>query len=99
MIRRSALAIALSLLVFVVSSSAYAVEVGGKPVAASTPRAAPYGEMNLLVRADAIKAQFGYMDEKEFPQARNSDPKEFFDNSFVENLEKAGFFKTVGFMK
>jgi NitT/TauT family transport system substrate-binding protein len=60
---------------------------------------APYWEMNLSVRAEAIKAQFGYMDEKEFPQARKSDPKEFFDNSFVENLDKAGFFKTVGFMK
>jgi NitT/TauT family transport system substrate-binding protein len=60
---------------------------------------APYWEMNLLVRSDAIKAQFGYMDEKEFPQARNSDPKEFFDNSFVENLDKAGFFKAVGFMR
>jgi ABC-type nitrate/sulfonate/bicarbonate transport system substrate-binding protein len=60
---------------------------------------APYWEMNLLVRADAIKAQFGYMDEKEFPQARNSDPKEFFDNSFVEALEKSGFFKSVGLVK
>jgi len=60
---------------------------------------APYWEMNLLVRADAIKAQFSYMDEKEFPQAKNSDPKEFIDNTFVENLDKAGFFKTVGFVK
>jgi NitT/TauT family transport system substrate-binding protein len=60
---------------------------------------APYWEMNLAVRADAIKAQFGYMDEKEFPQARNSEPKEFFDNSFVEALEKSGFFKSVGLVK
>ncbi len=60
---------------------------------------APYWDMSLAVRPDAIQAQFGYMDEKEFPQAKNSDPKEFFDNSFVEALEKAGFFKTVGMVK
>jgi len=60
---------------------------------------APYWEMSLAVRAEAIKAQFGYMDEKEFPQAKNSEPKEFFDNSFVEALEKSGFFKAAGFLK
>jgi NitT/TauT family transport system substrate-binding protein len=60
---------------------------------------APYWEMSLGVRAEAIHAQFGYMDEKEFPQAKNADPKEFFDNSFVEALEKSGFFKTVGLVK
>jgi len=56
----------------------------------------PYWEMNLAVRPEAIQAQFGYMDEKEFPQAKNSDPKEFFDNSFVEGLEKSGFLKSIG---
>ncbi len=60
---------------------------------------APYWEMSLNVRAEVIQAQFGYMDEKEFPQAKNSDPKEFFDNSFVEALDKAGFFKSVGLTK
>ncbi len=60
---------------------------------------APYWEMNLAVRAEVIQAQFGYMDEKEFPQAKNSDPKEFFDNSFVDALDKSGFFKTVGLVK
>lgn len=60
---------------------------------------APYWDMSLGVRADAIHAQFGYMDEKEFPQAKNADPKEFFDNSFVDALEKSGFFKTVGLVK
>lgn len=60
---------------------------------------APYWDMNLAVRADAIQAQFGYMDEKEFSQAKNADPKEFFDNSFVDALEKAGFFKSVGLVR
>lgn len=60
---------------------------------------APYWEMSLNVRAEVIQAQFGYMDEKEFPQAKNSDPKEFFDNSFVDALEKSGFFKSAGLVK
>jgi ABC-type nitrate/sulfonate/bicarbonate transport system substrate-binding protein len=60
---------------------------------------APYWEMSLNVRAEVIQAQFGYMDEKEFPQAKNADPKEFFDNSFVDALEKSGFFKAAGLVK
>ena len=56
----------------------------------------PYWDLSLAVRADAIQAQFGYMDEKEFPAAKSADPKEFFDNSFVEALEKADFFKSIG---
>ena len=55
-----------------------------------------YWDMSLTVRGDAIQAQFGYMDEKEFPQAKNAEPKEFFDNSFVESLEKSGFFQKIG---
>ena len=60
---------------------------------------APYWDMSLAVRPDAIRAQFGYMDEKEFPQAKNADPKEFLDNSFVDSLEKSGFYKSVGLVK
>lgn len=60
---------------------------------------APYWEMGLAVRAETIQAQFGYADEKEFPQAKNADPREFFDNSFVNNLERSGFFKQVGLEK
>ena len=59
----------------------------------------PYWDMSLGVRAEVIQAQFGYMDEKEFPQAKNADPKEFFDNSFVEALDKSGFFKAAGLVK
>ncbi len=57
---------------------------------------APYWAMSLGVRAEAIRAQFTYLDEKEFPQAKNSDPKDFIDNSFVEALEKAGFLQKLG---
>jgi len=57
---------------------------------------APYWAMSLAVRPDAIRAQFEYIDEKEFPNAKNADPKEFYDNSFVEALNKSGFLKNLG---
>lgn len=59
----------------------------------------PYWAMNLAVQREAIQAGIGYLDEKEFPQAKNADPRDFFDNSFVDNLERSGFFKSVGFIK
>jgi len=60
---------------------------------------APYWDNSLAVRADVIQAQFDYLDEKEFPGARNTDPREFFDNSFAENLERSSFFQKIGFVK
>jgi NitT/TauT family transport system substrate-binding protein len=57
---------------------------------------APYWAMSLAVRAEAIRAQFEYLDEKEFPNAKAADPKDFYDNSFVEALNKSGFLKTIG---
>jgi len=57
---------------------------------------APYWAMNLAVRPEAIKKQFEYLDEKEFPTAKNADPKDFYDNSFVEALSKSGFLKNLG---
>jgi NitT/TauT family transport system substrate-binding protein len=58
---------------------------------------APYWATNLAVRPEAIRGQFDYLDEREFPNAKNADPKEFFDNSFVHALEKSGFFQKIGF--
>jgi NitT/TauT family transport system substrate-binding protein len=57
---------------------------------------APYIETNLAVRDQVIRAELGYLDPKEFPQAKNANPRDFFDNSFVESLEKSGFFATIG---
>jgi NitT/TauT family transport system substrate-binding protein len=57
---------------------------------------APYWATSLTVRPEAIRAQFDYLDEKEFPNAKNADPKEFIDNSFVDALEKSGFLKSIG---
>jgi NitT/TauT family transport system substrate-binding protein len=57
---------------------------------------APYWAMSLGVRPEAIKAQFEYLDEKEFANAKNTDPKDFYDNSYVEMLSKSGFLKGLG---
>jgi ABC-type nitrate/sulfonate/bicarbonate transport system substrate-binding protein len=57
---------------------------------------APYWAMTLAARAEAIQAQLAYMDEKEFPQAKNADSREFVDNSFVDILDKAGFLSKLG---
>ena len=55
-----------------------------------------YWAMNLAVRPEAIRGQFDYLDEKEFPNVKNADPKAFYDNSFVEALGKSGFLKNLG---
>jgi hypothetical protein len=36
------------------------------------------------------------VDEKESPNAKNADPKDFYDNSFVNALSKSGFLKNLG---
>jgi NitT/TauT family transport system substrate-binding protein len=57
---------------------------------------APYWAMSLTVRPEAIRGQFEYIDEKEFPKVKNADPKEFYDNAFVDALTKSGFLKSIG---
>jgi NitT/TauT family transport system substrate-binding protein len=57
---------------------------------------APYWALSLAVRPEAIRAQFAYLDAKEFPKAKNADPREFYDNAFVEALSQSGFLKSVG---
>ena len=57
---------------------------------------APYWAMSLAVRPEAISGQFEYIDEKEFPKVKSADPKDFYDNSFVDALTKSGFLKNLG---
>lgn len=57
---------------------------------------APYWAMSLAVRPEAVRGQFDYIDEKEFPKVKNADPREFYDNSFVDTLTKSGFLKNLG---
>lgn len=57
---------------------------------------APYWAMSLAVRPEAVRGQFEYLDEKEFPKVKNANPSDFFDNSFVDALSKSGFLKNLG---
>ena len=59
----------------------------------------PYWATSLAVKEKAIQAHLDSLDEKEFPNAKNMDPKEFIDNSFVDNLERSGFFQKNGLVK
>jgi NitT/TauT family transport system substrate-binding protein len=70
-----------------------------KMLDASYDAYAPYWEMSLGVRDQVIRAELDYLNEKEFPQARNANPKEFFDNSFVDNLGRSGFLASIGYGK
>ncbi len=78
-------------------SPAKYVKIDGAPTIDGTHEAfAPYWAMSLAVRPEAIRGQFEYIDEKEFPKVKNADPREFYDNSFVEDLTKSGFLKNLG---
>ena len=74
----------------------YAKSDDPKILDASYDAYAPYIETSLAVRDQVIRAELGYLDPKEFPQAKNANSKEFFDNSFVDNLDRSGFFATIG---
>jgi ABC-type nitrate/sulfonate/bicarbonate transport system substrate-binding protein len=55
---------------------------------------APYWAMSLDVRPEAIKGQFEYLDEKEFPNAKNADPRDFYDNTLSWRCPSRAFLKT-----
>jgi len=60
---------------------------------------APYWETGLAVREQVIRSELDYLDEKNFPKAKSANPRDCFDNSIVETLEKSGFFASLGFSK
>jgi len=49
--------------------------------------------------SELIRAELDYLNEKEFPHAKNANARDFFDNSFVESLGRSGFRASVGFAK
>lgn len=57
---------------------------------------APYWVTNLALRPEQFETWFSYLDDQEYPQAGKANPKDFYDNSFVEALEKSGFFQKLG---
>ena len=70
-----------------------------KIIDASYDAYAPYLETSLAVRDQVIRSELDYLDEKEFPKVKSANPRDFFENSIVEALEKTGFFATLGFSK
>lgn len=56
---------------------------------------APYFVTHLALRPEQLTTWFSYLDEKEYPAAAKANPRDFYDNSFVEALEKAGFFQKL----
>jgi NitT/TauT family transport system substrate-binding protein len=74
----------------------YAKIEDGPTIDGTYDACAPYWALSLAVHPEAIKAQFEYLDEKEFANAKNADPKDFYDNSFVEALSRSGLLKNLG---
>lgn len=60
---------------------------------------APYFVTSLALRPEQLTTWFSYLDEKEYPAAPKANPRDFYDNSFVEALEKAGFFQKLATAK
>jgi hypothetical protein len=56
---------------------------------------APYWVTNLALKPEQLTTWFSYLDEKEYPAASKANPRDFYDNSFVEALEKSGFFQKL----
>src|SRR5207247_523358 len=57
---------------------------------------APYWDAILAVRSEPIQGQLMYLDEKEFPRAKDARASDFIDNSFAENLKTSGFLQALG---
>jgi NitT/TauT family transport system substrate-binding protein len=56
----------------------------------------PYWDPNLAVQREPIQGQLMYLDEKEFPRAKDARPADFIDNSFAETLKTSGFLQALG---
>jgi NitT/TauT family transport system substrate-binding protein len=59
----------------------------------------PYWDATLAVRNEPIQGQLLYLDEKEFPRAKDTRPSDFIENSFAENLKTSGFLQALGVTK
>ena len=59
----------------------------------------PYWDANLALRPEPIQGQLMYLDEKEFPRAKEARAGEFIDNSFADYLKTSGFLQSLGAAK
>ncbi len=60
---------------------------------------APYWDASLAVRSESIQGQLMYLDEKEFPRAKEARVSDFIDNSFADALKNSGFLQGLGLPK
>jgi NitT/TauT family transport system substrate-binding protein len=60
---------------------------------------APYWDASLAVRSESIQGQLMYLDEKEFPRAKEARASDFTDNSFADTLKSSGFLQGLGSTK
>jgi len=56
----------------------------------------PYWDAALAVHGEPIQSQLSYLDEKEFPRAKEARPADFIDNSFADYLKSSGFLQGLG---
>ena len=56
----------------------------------------PYWDAALAARSEPIQGQLSYLDEKDFPRAKDARPADFIDNSFADFLKSSGFLQTLG---
>jgi NitT/TauT family transport system substrate-binding protein len=60
---------------------------------------APYWDANLAVHTEPIQGQLTYLDDKEFPRAKEARAGDFIDNSFADYLKSSGFLQSLGATK
>ena len=60
---------------------------------------APYWDANLAVHIEPIQSQLMYLDEKEFPRAKEARAADFIDNTFADYLKTSGFLQSLGAAK
>ena len=71
----------------------------GKIIDGTYEQFAPYWDANLAVHPEPIQGQLMYLDEKEFPRAKEMRPSDFVDNSFADLLKTSGFLQSLGTTK
>jgi NitT/TauT family transport system substrate-binding protein len=57
---------------------------------------APYWDAALAAHSEPIQGQLMYLDEKDFPRAKEARPADFIDNSFADFLKTSGFLQGLG---
>jgi len=56
----------------------------------------PYWDAALAAHSEPIQSQLSYLDEKDFPRAKDARPADFIDNSFADHLKNSGFLQALG---